>query len=380
MSETRTQEITDAVGQLHGLQCAAHRHLLAFVAKCDADETWREDGAGSTAEWLACELHLALRTARDWVEVARALTRLPEIAATYEAGRLSFDQLKAVVRFATSETDATLAADAPGYNAAQLEAAARHARAITKEESEANHARRRLSFRWTHDETWVRISGRLPGDQGAIVMTALEHITDRAPAGAGGIHEAYEARLADALVAVCGTDLATQHDGHRATVIVHVDADTLQADAGSAEIGGGGVVGAEVARRIVCDARLQIALRSPAGTPLGIGRVSRTVPAWLGRQLHLRDRGCAWPGCGRKRFVNAHHLRHWSAGGRTDLDNLVLLCGFHHHLVHEGGWRIRGSPTTKLEFVRPDGDPLPTGPPRLRAEIHDRFFPQAVPV
>jgi hypothetical protein len=47
-------------------------------------------------------------------------------------------------------------------------------------------------------------------------------------------------------------------------------------------------------------------------------------------------RGCAAPP-GR---CDAHHLRWWRDGGRTDLANLALLCGFHHRLVHEGGWRL----------------------------------------
>jgi hypothetical protein len=37
---------------------------------------------------------------------------------------------------------------------------------------------------------------------------------------------------------------------------------------------------------------------------------------------------------------HAHHIKHWAWGGPTELDNLVSLCGFHHHLVHEGGWTV----------------------------------------
>ena len=54
----------------------------------------------------------------------------------------------------------------------------------------------------------------------------------------------------------------------------------------------------------------------------------------------VRDGGCAFPGCLHTRFLHAHHIKHWLHGGETRLDNLVLLCSFHHHLVHEGGWTI----------------------------------------
>jgi len=39
-------------------------------------------------------------------------------------------------------------------------------------------------------------------------------------------------------------------------------------------------------------------------------------------------------------WLHAHHIVHWAGGGPTDLHNLVSLCGFHHHLVHEGGWAL----------------------------------------
>ena len=56
----------------------------------------------------------------------------------------------------------------------------------------------------------------------------------------------------------------------------------------------------------------------------------------------MRDGGCRFPGCGRAaRYTDAHHVTPWADGGRTDQANAVLLCRFHHRLVHEGGWSIR---------------------------------------
>jgi len=58
------------------------------------------------------------------------------------------------------------------------------------------------------------------------------------------------------------------------------------------------------------------------------------------RALRARDRGCRFPGCEHRRFVDAHHVRHWARGGETTLTNLVLLCRRHHRAVHEGGYRV----------------------------------------
>jgi hypothetical protein len=72
---------------------------------------------------------------------------------------------------------------------------------------------------------------------------------------------------------------------------------------------------------------------------LNVGRKTRTIPPAVRRALEARDRGCRFPGCGR-RFCDTHHVEHWIDGGETSLRNCVLLCRFHHRLVHEGGWRI----------------------------------------
>jgi len=69
---------------------------------------------------------------------------------------------------------------------------------------------------------------------------------------------------------------------------------------------------------------------------LNIGRRARSIPPAIRRALMLRDRGCAFPGCTRTRFLHAHHITHWLHGGATSLDNLAMLRTFHHHLVHTG--------------------------------------------
>ena len=112
----------------------------------------------------------------------------------------------------------------------------------------------------------------------------------------------------------------------------------------------------ETARRLACDSRWQL-FADFEGQTVGIGRISRRIPASLLRALRLRDRCCRFPGCERTRWLHAHHLVHWANGGRTDLENLVLLCGDHHRFVHEGGWTISGDPNNGIEFITRHGRP-----------------------
>ena len=82
------------------------------------------------------------------------------------------------------------------------------------------------------------------------------------------------------------------------------------------------------------------------------------------RALRLRDGGCAFPGCGQTRFLHAHHIVFWEHGGRTDLDNLVLLCQRHHRLLHHGQYSCRlGPDTQRPRFTDPNGRELPTRGP-----------------
>ena len=84
------------------------------------------------------------------------------------------------------------------------------------------------------------------------------------------------------------------------------------------------------------------------------------------RALLARDRGCRFPGCASTHRLHGHHVRHWAQGGETSLDNLVLLCPFHHRLVHEGGFDVQRDGDGAFRFVSPQGwtvrPPPPPGP------------------
>ena len=186
------------------------------------------------------------------------------------------------------------------------------------------------------------------------------------PAGTPRVSSS-EAR-ADALVAVADSFLATgpaaRTGGDRHQILVHVDAATLSGadESGRCELEHGAPLAAETARRLACEASI-VRLLERDGKPLTIGRKSRSIPPALRRALRTRDKGCRFPGCGSRRFLDAHHIEHWARGGATDLDNLIHLCGTHHRLLHEGGFHLEPSPDGKLIFHRPDGRRIPDCPP-----------------
>ncbi|HUY49888.1 MAG TPA: DUF222 domain-containing protein [Streptosporangiaceae bacterium] len=91
--------------------------------------------------------------------------------------------------------------------------------------------------------------------------------------------------------------------------------------------------------------------------PLDTGAATEQVPANLRRAVIARDRRCAFPGCHqRPAACHVHHIRPRAKGGATRLDNLVLLCAFHHLVaVHQWGWTITLHADGTVAAVSPDG-------------------------
>ena len=102
---------------------------------------------------------------------------------------------------------------------------------------------------------------------------------------------------------------------------------------------------------------------------IAIGPLHREPPAWMQRQVRYRDKECRFPGCGAKAYTEAHHVKFWSHGGRTKLENLLLICSFHHTLVHELRWRVTRSRDGTVTWFRPGGAeygaPQAAGPVRV---------------
>ena len=137
----------------------------------------------------------------------------------------------------------------------------------------------------------------------------------------------------------------------------------------------GGAISAAAARRIACCAGIQRVLLDPAGAVLDVGREYRTATPAQFAALIARDGGCAFPGCTRPpSWCIAHHIIHWADGGETNLDNLVLLCTWHHTVVHHHGWDVRLGPDRLPEFypppwVDPDREPRRNTRPRYQQTI-----------
>ncbi|WP_051388930.1 HNH endonuclease signature motif containing protein [Arthrobacter sp. 35W] len=147
--------------------------------------------------------------------------------------------------------------------------------------------------------------------------------------------------LLDCVRLASRTDTLPDNGGLRPQLFITMTLAELTAGSGSAAVPHTGPIPITAVRRAACDAGIIPAVLGADGEVLDVGRSQRLVTPAIRRALLVRDRGCAFPGCDRPvQWTDAHHIIPWSEGGDTSVENCVLLCTYHHHLVHHTGWEV----------------------------------------
>ncbi|MEE8330179.1 MAG: DUF222 domain-containing protein [Acidimicrobiia bacterium] len=322
---------------------------LVTIAEIDSRRSFEDEGFLSATSWLRARFRISGGEAKRWVELARRLSELPDVAQALADGDISLDHARLLAAASVDhpqhfDSDHKVLIDAAkDLSPANLRKALDYWRQaydaeVIETQDELRHNRRQLFASQTL-EAMTRLDGALDPEGGAVVLTALrtkaepwalDPAEDRTP----------PQRRADALVEICRFYLehgdTPQQGGERPHITLTVDLATLEARAGkSCELDETGVVSAETARRLACDAGVSRIITQGPSEPLDVGRRSRTIPSAIRRALVIRDGGCTAEGCDRPpHWTDAHHKVHWADGGPTSLDNLVLLCRRHHRLAH----------------------------------------------
>jgi hypothetical protein len=357
-------EITELAGHLAAAECR-WLQLIAEFERRGGHEKW---GCQTCAHWLSWHCGLDIRAGRERVRVARSLEELPLITDEFAAGKLSYSQVRAITRVATPDNEGALVELAQYSTASQLERSVRAYRKVLLSEAEtevanAQHMTRFFHFEWADDGSFEG-HFRLPPEAGAVLLKAVELARTHVPTDPDGSAEQPRepaATNSDALLLLAETFLAQVEPesggGDRFQIVVNVDADVLTDDAdGTCELDDGPALAPETVRRLACDASIVEA----AGTAVDRAwKKAPAIPAATRRAVRRRDRGCRFPGCGRRAFTQIHHVRHRAKGGSNDLCNLVELCWYHHRLVHEGGWQLRFDGIGEVLAIRPNGNVLP---------------------
>ena len=371
-SSQSDDDLVEVVEQVEQTRSVLAAVKAGAVAEADARDLGRRTlHYGSTGDWLTHPGGLRKGEGRRIVARAHALTR--SLAATREAmtaGTVSPEQADVIVRAieAPPSGDAvrrrgeqTMLEHAGSFDATDLDRTGRHLVHVVDPDAEDRRLEQRLAReeRAAHATRFlsiasdglggVRVKGRGSVEDGAVLRAALLPLTAPAPAvddhDGELVHDPRDAgaRMWDALVATAqhalDTDLPPDSHGAPARLTVTVTLEALRtglADSAVSELS------TSTARRLACDAEIVPAVLGTHGEPLDVGRAKRLVTPAIWVALVLRDRHCAFPACDRPPLMcHAHHVRHWIDGGETRLDNLVLLCGHHHRVIHQAPWEVR---------------------------------------
>ncbi len=377
--------VGDEIAELCAHIDAALYRLLTLLRRYDEEELW--SGWRSCAHWLNWRAGISLGAARERLRAARRLADLSLTSAEMEKGRLSWSKVRALTRMATPENEARLVEFALHHTASQVERLVRAWRradaavaelAGTPEMAELAD-RRHLTVHLTADGMY-EVRGLLLPEVGALLMETLDAAGDELYRQERAMEREAEAATGEPTPptppGLRPTPSERRHDAlgawleDRAEAKVQLVVHTV---AGGPEILAteeGSYVPAGTSRRLASDAEVVEVKRGPDGSVLDVGRRQRTVGWRLRKALDVRDGGCRFPGCG-SRYTQAHHAIPWSEGGETKLDNLILLCRFHHKAVHEGGWRVEmgqagaalGAAPSAARFRDPTGRVVPAVPP-----------------
>lgn len=364
-----------------GLARQVEQVQVELIAKLDTDGVFLTRGYRSSSQAVADLLGLDASVARRRVRVAEEVgerrtlqgaplaSRLPATAAVFAGGEISARHVEVIAEALRSpaarridpdrwaQAEVKLAEQARWYRPSELAVFATDLIAALDQDGPGEREDEPEQVNELHLNTRTgKIKGQLDGYTREALAVALDAMSapggdedDRSPA----------ARRADALGEIARRAMDTgglpERGGERPHLNVIIPIDDLEARARSASLDFGSALhpadlrlasnarSAGATRWVFCDARVVPIVMSGAGQPLDVGRAMRTVPDGLRRAVAARDRGCAFPGCGRPpAWCDVHHLQEWERGGVTALHNCAMVCRFHHRLLHRSsGWTVR---------------------------------------
>ena len=377
--------LADVVDALSHLERYGAQLALA-VGRLNTAGVWADDGAATMAAWLRHHARLSHRDSSRLVRHGKFLSSFDQVADAAVTGVLSASQVTALQAAVTAPTrelfdehqQTVIEAIAP-LDAANSEMACQAWRAKAEAIVDMPEPKQRDRSWSTSELPDGSIVGRFVFDKTAaeVLETAIE--TARCWDGASDTRTP-TMRAADAVVDIFGffnhnndSNATPRHHPHVELVIETIDPTNTDSGDGEGDVlfegcavtANGRMLPSWAADAYLCDCVLHKVLRSSAGTILDYGHKHHTVPPGLRKAVAVRDRGCRVPGCTRKKaWTDAHHIRWWRKHGETKLNNLILLCQRHHHLVHRYNWHIHlDADTGRATFTLPNGTVMISEPP-----------------
>ncbi|MGA5466086.1 DUF222 domain-containing protein [Mycobacterium sp. NPDC050041] len=369
----RLAVLFDEIAELSGQRNAIDGRLVEIVAEIEHTGLRGMTGTKSVAAMVAWKTGSSLRNAHTVAAVVDRLEEFPRCTQLLRDGRVSLDQVGVIAENAGPGSDEHYAELVTVATVSQLRTAIK----LEPRPEPAPEPEPAPSYRRSSDDKGTCYRIWLPHLEAAKLDAAVASHLDgmvadwkRDHAEGDGLSEQAPSlpTTADAFLSLVDagwdTEVARRPHGQRTTVVAHLDVEQ-----NSASLHLGPLLTDADRQFLLCDATFEVWFERH-GQVIGSGRETRQISRRLRRALEHRDRCCVVPGCGSTRGLHAHHIRHWEDGGLTELDNLVLVCPYHHRMHHRGGITITG-PAQDLVVTDGEGEQLssaslarpPTKPP-----------------
>lgn len=354
---------------------------LRVVHAMETREAAEATAGCPTNAWLREAHRLTARQANATVRRAAEFAARPWVGAALADGSASLEQCRGIIAGIARlpeelpdttrlEVEQVLVGYVDRFDPDELQRLAWHAfeviapdladellqKQLEREQAEARRRRRLTWSRDGHGSVFFKV--KLPTLEAEELLTQINAYVANAQrldeADSEGADPGYQPptldqRRADALMRLIEDSQvegqAPLHGGDRPRITALVDlADLLsRLGAGESQDSGEPIAPGDL-RRMACDCDLLPAAFGGPSQLLDVGRTMRLVSGDLRQAVHLRDRGCTFPGCDRPpRACEAHHIVPWAVGGPTALTNLALLCRHHHALVEPDPRSIPGA-------------------------------------
>ncbi len=354
---------------------------LVFVGRCESRlaavkaemvaELARRRGEGHAADVLRDSLKQSRGRAKQDVKLAEQLGRAPGTAEALRSGAITPKQAKMIAEAVEQAPSGDSGGEAELLEAAGRESEdllARTVRDFVNEQTrddlgerrKRQRERRYLNIKQEPDGMFS-LMGRFDPVAGSRIETALTATANRLFHAEEAKHRLSSGqRMADALEQLVTNSGGTGKSGRSVgkaqgvDLLVVADYDTIAGQLRDARFVDGTPLSVEELLGLACDARILPAVFKGKSEPLWLGRGRRHASVRQRAVLAVRDKGCV--GCGASaNWCQAHHIVHWEHGGRTDLDNLCLLCSYcHHHLVHTKGAEVVRNADGRFTLRHPD--------------------------
>jgi hypothetical protein len=388
---------------LRGLETQRRRLPVvdhALIGELDQRGVAGELAARDTKTLLRDVLRLSPRQAKARYEAAvdlgprRGLTGdvlpplLPAVAAAQADGAISPEHARVVTRVIeqlppaveaehSTTVEQRLVAEAARFDPSVLSRIGRHLldwiNPDGTEVREAEHDRRRHATLTCRGDGSGMLRAHLTPAALTQWQAVLDPLAAPKPSDADGpdprspgqrLHDA----LADAAGLLLNSGGLPPSGGTPATVLLTLTLDQLETRTGLVTTAHGGTLSVDTALEVAGQANVIPVVLDSTGI-LAFGQARRTASVGQRFALAARDKGCCFPGCDAPPgWTQVHHVVPWALGGRTDLDNECLLCGYHHREHEKRGWTV----------IMSDGQPYWTPPSHIdsdqipiRNTIHD---------